>query len=94
MGNGTLGTDTAEPSPVSGDAPYAPLSEGSGEPFVYRRGRLVLAVNPTGQTLRAPAPVTGLRPIFALGEVNADGDALAMGPQAFVVMGEQPVSDQ
>ena len=79
---------------LQADAPYAALSEGPGEPFVYRRGRLVLAVNPTGQTLRAAAPVNGLRPIFTLGEVSADGDALKMGPQSFGVMGEQPVSDQ
>ena len=59
---------------LQADAEFEPLCTEKGKPFVYRRGSLVLAVNPSGEAL------------FTLGEARAAGGRLTMGPQSFVVL--------
>ena len=47
---------------------------------------LLLAVNPSGQRLRANCPAGG-KALFAIGEAGCAGGELEMGPQSFVVLG-------
>ena len=71
---------------LQADAPLAFLCTDPDKPLLYKRGELLLALNPSGGTLTVPAPVQGMRPIFTFGDAAPDGSALTMGPQSFVVM--------
>ena len=76
-----------EEEDLQADGEFEPLCCEKGKPFVYRRGHLVLAVNPSGEALTVSAPVAGKKAIFCLGGgAEAEGDCLKMGPQSFVVM--------
>ena len=71
---------------LQADAPYETLCSEKRRPYVYRRGSLVIAVNPAGEALTAKVPVSGLRPIFTIGGASAEGDALTVEAQSFVVL--------
>ena len=71
---------------LQADAPLAFLCTDPDKPLLYKRGELLLALNPSGGTLTVPAPVQGMWPIFTFGAAAPDGSALTMGPQSFVVM--------
>lgn len=71
---------------LQADAPFEVVCAEKGKPFAYRRGRLLLAVNPAGE----PAAIDGVggrRVLFSIGEAAVDGDRLALGAQSFAVMG-------
>ncbi len=54
-------------------------------PFVYRRGSLYVAINPSDQ--KATAPMSGQHEkVFEIGSSSIDGAALIMEPQSFVVL--------
>ena len=71
------------------DAPLKVLCAEKGQPFVYRRGHLILAVNPDGEKrfARVDAEVGEL--LFALGQADAADGRIAMGPQSFAVFAEK-----
>ena len=71
---------------LQADGEYETLCAETGKPFVYRRGRLVLAVNPSGETLKAPAATEGRTALFTIGSVSAEGGVITMGPQSFAVL--------
>ncbi len=54
-------------------------------PFVYQRGSLVLAVNPSLKTASAPLSVHG-NTVFAIGSCKTGENSLEMGPQSFAVI--------
>lgn len=54
-------------------------------PFVFRRGNLVIAVNPSGQEQSAPV-ATEKKPIFTIGSVNTEHGKLTLAPQSFAVL--------
>ena len=70
---------------LQADAEYETLCAEKDRPFVYRRGSLVLAVNPSGETLEAEVAATVRRPIFAMGEASLTDGRITMGPQSFAV---------
>ncbi len=70
---------------LQADAPFEAVCTDPERPFVYRRGSLLLAVNPSGQRLRANCPAGG-KALFAIGEAGCAGGKLEMGPQSFVVL--------
>ncbi len=72
---------------LQADAPFEVVASAPGAPFVYRRGRLLLAVNPAGEAATVALHAPGMQPVFALGHVGVDGDALRLGPQSFAVLG-------
>jgi len=72
---------------LQADAEFAPLCAEAGKPFVYRRGGLVLAVNPAGEALPANAETGGRQVIFAIGDAALQDGRLVMGPQSFAVLG-------
>ncbi len=71
---------------LQADGEYETLCAEPGKPFVYRRGGLVLAVNPAGEPLEAAGMAEGKKDIFEIGSVKAEGGVLTMGPQSFAVL--------
>ena len=76
---------------LQADADFGVLYASETErPFVYRRGNLVCAVNPSGREAcisaadMQGASVTG-NPVFVIGSAGADGKQLQIGPQSFAV---------
>ncbi|SEA02530.1 maltose alpha-D-glucosyltransferase/ alpha-amylase [Lachnospiraceae bacterium NK3A20] len=74
---------------LQADADYEVLfAERGALPFVYRRGRLIVCVNPSGQEQRAdlPAAAGHDQALYTIGSaaMTADGQ-LTMGPQSFAV---------
>ena len=56
-----------------------------GDAFVYRRGGLLLAVNPAAREAKAPVDVTGRKTLFSIGGAGAAEGGLVLQPQSFVV---------
>ena len=75
----------AEPD-LQADGVLEPLCNRKGEPFVYRRGGMILAVNPSGDALSVEAPVSGMKPVFTLGEARVEGSVLRMAGQSFIAL--------
>ena len=71
---------------LQADAAFEVIYAEAGQPFVYRRGSLIVAVNPSGEAVSVPAPVAGKAVRFRLGDCRVGGDALEMGPQSFAVV--------
>ena len=71
---------------LQADGDFEPLCAEKGKPFVYRRGSLVLAVNPSGAALSAEAPVAGKKPVYTLGSATIEGETLTLAAQSFVVL--------
>ena len=68
---------------------YAPFAVYSAEPgsrlFAYKRGRLLVALNPGVQAL--PLALDGrYRPLLTVGSAEVSGSALTLGPQSFTVL--------
>ena len=71
---------------LQADAAFEPVCTGKDEPFVYRRGKLLLAVNPSGKKLSAKVETGEKAMLFTLGDVEIEGGKLVLGPQSFVVL--------
>ncbi|MCC8103268.1 MAG: DUF3459 domain-containing protein [Clostridiales bacterium] len=56
-------------------------------PFVYRRGGLILALNPSAERVSAPVAVTGKekKVLFSIGNGVMSNKEIALEPQSFVV---------
>ena len=78
---------------LQADAHFEPLVTADEKPFVYQRGGLILAVNPSGRTLGAKnsdtLPGAALpqkaENIFSIGGGSLSGGVITMEPQSFVV---------
>ncbi len=70
---------------LQADSPFDPIIEDDDKPFVYRRGALLLAVNPGGEKLSCELPKSG-EVLYAISDVKLDGCSLSMGPQSFVII--------
>ena len=71
---------------LQADAPYEAISAQPGEAFAYRRGSLILAVNPAGQETALAVDAGARKPIFVIGQARAEGGKIVLGPQSFVVL--------
>ena len=56
-----------------------------GDAFVYARGGLLLAVNPTAHEASAPVAAGDRALLFSIGGGRAEADRLVLEPQSFVV---------
>ncbi|MBQ1492872.1 MAG: glycosylase, partial [Blautia sp.] len=65
--------------------PFETVCTQKEKPIVYKRGELLVAVNPAGASLDTGVDVSGKEILYAIGEVKADG-SLVMGEQSFVVL--------
>ncbi|MDR2742550.1 MAG: hypothetical protein LBB98_10405 [Treponema sp.] len=52
-------------------------------PFIYRRGSLVMGVNPDEQPVQAPIGIEGGRPVYALGSCTLERGVCRMAGQSF-----------
>lgn len=71
---------------LQADAAYETVCAEKDRPFVYRRGGMLLAVNPAGEALSAPVDAAGKQIVFSIGSAEIRPGSLAMGPQSFAVM--------
>lgn len=71
---------------LQADGDFEVLAAGKNEPFVYRRGQMYLAVNPSGKTLKAAVRPEGRHVIYAIGGCEASEDAIIMAPQSFAIL--------
>ena len=91
----------AQEEDLQADAPFEVLyAENGGRPFVYRRGRIVIAVNPDGEEVSVPleklagacktAPEMSAvgegRILLQIGEAALADGKLTLGGQSFVVL--------
>ena len=71
---------------LQADAPFEVICAEKGRPFVYRRGNLVLAVNPAGEAASADIPSSGMNVLYAIGDACVKGHSLELGAQSFAVL--------
>ena len=71
---------------LQADAAFEAVCTAPDQPFVYRRGALLLAVNPGPAPCTAPVEAQNRRAIFALGGWHAAPGALTLEAQSFVVL--------
>ena len=72
---------------LQADAEFESLCVEKDKPFVYRRGSLILAINPAGQPAEASVPsAAGKHPLYTIGEADIMGETLRLGPQSFTVL--------
>ena len=73
---------------LQADGDFTVLCSEPEKPFVYRRGRLLLAVNPSGSEQYFGAEPTEKQVIYSVGETAYDGKTgrLCLGPQSFVIL--------
>ena len=71
---------------LQADGPFEVLCSEPEKPFVYRRGGLLLAVNPAGEAATAKLPAQGMTPVFTLGDAKVNGESLLLGAQSFAVL--------
>ncbi len=69
---------------LQADASFEVICSGKDSPFVYRRGGLTIAVNPSCKEKAADIKVEG-EVIYSLGNATL-GDRLTLSPQSFVVV--------
>ncbi|MCD8148487.1 MAG: DUF3459 domain-containing protein [Clostridiales bacterium] len=72
---------------LQADAEFEAVYAESGKlPFVYRRGGLLLALNPSEESVSAPVDAAGRREIFAIGSGKAENGAITLEAQSFLVL--------
>ena len=70
-------------------SPFAVYSAEAGSRlFAYKRGQLLVAVNPSGETLEL-ALDGSYAPIFTMGKAEVAANSLTLGAQSFVVLKPQ-----
>ncbi len=75
---------------LQADAPFEALTADPSRPFVYRRGSLILAVNPGPRTLSWADPrVKAGGILYRIGEAGAEDSRLILPAQSFVLLGER-----
>ncbi|MCD7716047.1 MAG: DUF3459 domain-containing protein [Lachnospiraceae bacterium] len=65
------------------EAVYAEVGK---HPFVYRRGGILVALNPTTETATAPVSADGWKVIFSIGSGKAENGTITLAPQSCIVL--------
>ena len=68
---------------LQADAGFEPLYTAPGEAFAYRRGALLLVINPAGEEKPLPVDTAGYEKIFDIGGAEA---GRPLPPQSFIVL--------
>ena len=72
---------------LKADAPFTVLHAEKNDPlFVYKRGNLTCAVNPSKRETSFEG-VSGSKVLFSLGETELSGNKITLKPQSFMVIG-------
>lgn len=70
---------------LNADGPFEVLYAQKNEyPFIYRRGRFAVAVNPSGKEAAAPVGIPG-EILFQIGSVQRESGKTTLSPQSFVL---------
>ena len=72
---------------LQADAPFKVICSEDGKPFVFRRGSMVVAVNPAGTAEEVSADLGDVSPIYTIGTADYADGKLTVGAQSFVVLG-------
>ncbi|MCC8065813.1 MAG: DUF3459 domain-containing protein [Clostridiales bacterium] len=76
-----------EEEDLQADADFEVVYAQSGKlPFVYRRGDILIALNPSLETVSAPVNVGERTLRFAIGGGEAKGERITLEPQSFLVL--------
>ncbi len=60
-------------------------AESGKYPFIFKRGKFVIAVNPTDKEQKAPCKFDGEQ-VFAIGKACVENEEITMLPQSLVVI--------
>ena len=71
---------------LQADAEFSVVCSEPGKPFVYRRGSLLLAVNPNGQEAAVDLDEGTRSVIFSIGTGSLKNGELKVGPQSFLIL--------
>ncbi|MBR3310803.1 MAG: glycosylase [Solobacterium sp.] len=73
---------------LQADGSFETVYAVSGEfPFAYRRGNLILAVNPSGKRVTLQSEkISGSSPVYMIGNASVHGDLLTIDAQSFVIL--------
>lgn len=72
---------------LQSDAAFGVLyAEEKKNPFVYRRGSMIIALNPSGQEVSAPVPASGRKKVYEIGQGRADHEGIRLGPQSCLIL--------
>lgn len=71
---------------LQADAEFGVVCSEPGKPFVYRRGNLLLAVNPNGQDVSIDLNEGSRSVIFSIGSGSLKNGKLKVGPQTFLIL--------
>ena len=71
---------------LQADAPFEAVCTEKGKPFVYRRGDLLIGINPSGEAQPFPAPAAGRKCLFSIGGAEIKEETMMLHPQSFVVL--------
>ncbi len=72
---------------LQADAEFAVIRAEADPPFVYRRGGLLLALNPSSKAVSWRSELLkGRHTAYSIHEARVAGDGLTMGPQSFAVL--------
>lgn len=72
---------------LQADGDFEVIYAESGEfPFVFRRGELVIAINPSGKKATASLPKNKMSEIYRIGGIELKDASLHMQPQSFVIL--------
>ncbi|MCD8326129.1 MAG: DUF3459 domain-containing protein [Lachnospiraceae bacterium] len=77
-----------EEEDLQADAAFEVVYAGSGKlPFVYRRGNILIALNPSAETVSAPVDAGDHKKLrFLIGSGKAEDGKVILGPQSFLVL--------
>ena len=70
---------------LQADEPFSVVCSEPDKPFVYRRGHLLIAINPNGQECSAELGMRDRAVIFRIGSGKLHNGKLTMGSQSFVI---------
>ena len=71
---------------LQADAEFSVVCSEPGKPFVYRRGSLLLSVNPNGQDAAVDLNEESRSVIFSIGTGSLEDGKLKAGPQSFLIL--------
>ena len=71
---------------LQADADFSVICSEPGRPFVYRRGNLILAVNPDSTVKEIALDLGGREIMYQIGSVSKSGGALTLEGQSFVIL--------
>ncbi|MBQ8305971.1 MAG: glycosylase [Blautia sp.] len=69
---------------LQADAPFSVICSEPGRPFIYRRGALTLAINPSGHEMTSR--VDAKEVLFTIGDAALKDGTLTLGAQTFAVL--------